>query len=536
MRKLRSASSRTPVSSGDSAAARSAAGPTVHRRREVAPHPSRETTVAAVDLGSNSFHMVLARVGLGHLLIVDRLREMVLLSSGLSESGDLDAPSQRRALQCLRRFGQRVRALPGKSVRVVGTQTLRLLNNNGAFLEKAAAALGHPVEVLKVDEESRLIYRGVAADLAEDGERRIVIDIGGASTELIVGERLSPLKCFSLPLGSGLLSRRHFDGGIIRRKRMQQAKDEVRSAIEPFRREIQGLQWKQVIGSSGTIRAVERVVRLCHSNRAELTSESVRWLEQKVLEAGTIERIRMDGLSSERRPVFPGGVAILTALFEALELRALRVSEGALREGLLYEMTGLHPHKGDDIRDSTIDALAHRHHVDLQHAERVAVTACSCLKQVGWKWGLESETPRRFLRWAALLHEIGLSIAHDQHHRHGAYVLEHSDMPGFAREEQMLLSTLVGAQRKKIDKTLRPDLPPYLRTTALYLAILLRLSVILQRARDHSPLPAFSLEAGRRSLRLRFPRRWLDQHPLTRSDLEQEESHLRRLAFDLKVD
>jgi len=496
--------------------------------------------LAAVDLGSNSFHMVVARYSLGQLVIIDRLREMVRLASGVEENGRLDKDAAARALACLERFGQRLRAMHADSVRVVGTNALRLARRKLAFLERAREALGHPIEIISGREEARLIYSGVAHTMPSEPGRRLVVDIGGGSTELIIGEGLVPLELESLQMGCVSLSERFFRDGKLSAKRIARARLAARLELEPVRAAFRKRGWDRTAGSSGTIRAIGEALRELDPLATTITPAGMDRLLGRLAEVGNMRELKLSAVTEERRPVFPGGAAILAEILDGLGIREMRVAEGAMREGLLYDMVGRFT--DEDARERTVRAMQRRYHVDLAQAERVEATVLDFLRQTRAAWrlddpraeqhGMEAE---RALKWAARLHEIGLDVSHSGYHRHGAYLLENADMPGFPREEQRLLARLVGGHRRKLSLEGLDELIPPWDRSALYLIVLLRLAVLLHRGRGPAALPPIALTARPRSLEVKFPGRWLKDHPLTSADLQQEIDYLKPHGFRLRV-
>jgi exopolyphosphatase/guanosine-5'-triphosphate,3'-diphosphate pyrophosphatase len=490
--------------------------------------------IAAVDLGSNSFHMVVARHTHGQLTIMDRLRETVRLASGLDEHGRLSREVTERALVCLERFGQRLRDMNAETVRVVGTNTFRQARRKGAFLDRAREALGHPIEIIAGIEEARLIYLGVTHSSPGEPGNRLVIDIGGGSTEFIIGEGVHTKQLESLRMGCVTMSKQFFDDGEINEKRMKRARMAVRIELEPIVERYKATGWEQTLGSSGTIRSLADVARACGSADGSITLEALENAIEQALRAGHINRLRLPGLDEDRVPVFTGGLAILTEIIHSLDIRSMRAADGALREGLLYDLLGRHT--DEDARVRTVRAMAARYHVDLLQAERVEITALKLLHDLEQVWAISEPLAQLVLGWAARLHEIGLDISHSHYHRHGAYLLENSDMPGFPREEQRLLAVLVGAHRRKLNLEVLEDLVPPWHLKAELLIVLLRLAVLLNRGRSKVPLPEIKLAARIRMLELKFPARWLDDHPLTRADLEQESDLLKAVGFRLKFE
>jgi len=499
---------------------------------QVRPGEAAEV-MAAVDLGSNSFHMVVARNQHGEPSIVDRLREMVRLASGLDDDGVLDGASQERALACLRRFGQRLRDMRAHQVRVVGTNTLRRAGNAEVFLAQAEEALGHPVEVISGIEEARLIYLGVShyADFTDGAN--LVIDIGGGSTELIIGEGYEPQHLESLYVGCVGVSRAHFSDGKLSAKRFERARLAVRLELRPIAATFRRRGWKRAVGSSGTVRAACEVAQELRLADNGVTLAAVEAVIEELIKARHVEDLRLPGLGPERAPVFAGGMAILAEIMSTLKIERLDISSGALREGLLYDMLGRL--QDEDARDRSIRAMQRRYHVDLEQAARVEATAAALLDQVARGWNLAAQRFRQLLVWAARLHEVGLDIAHARYHHHGGYLIENSDLPGFVRLEQQLVARLVTLHRRKLDDPFLDELPGSWRAPLFKLVVLLRLATLLHRSRSPSDLPTIGLVPGKDSLELKFPHGWLDDNPLTAADLEQEEDWLRARGFELTL-
>jgi exopolyphosphatase / guanosine-5'-triphosphate,3'-diphosphate pyrophosphatase len=489
--------------------------------------------MAAVDLGSNSFHMVVARADQGHPSIIDRLREMVRLASGLNQHGYLDNASQERALACLRRFGQRLRDMQAHQVRVVGTNTLRGARNADAFLAAAEQALGHPVEVISGIEEARLIYLGVShhTDTAEGSN--LVVDIGGGSTELIIGEGYEPKYLESLSIGCVGLSQEQFEDGKLSEKRFARARLAVRLELRPVAAAFRRLGWRRAIGSSGTVRAAGDVAHELGFAESGVSLGALERVIARMIEARRIDELDLPGLGPDRAPVFAGGVAIFAEIMSTLKIEQMQISSGALREGLLYDMLGrLHD---ADARERSIQAMQRRYHVDMEQAVRVEATSAALIAQVERGWHLGDKRYRQLLVWAARLHEVGLDIAHSRYHHHGGYLLANADMPGFVRLEQKLLAALVTFHRRKLDDPFLADVPADWRGPLFKLIVLLRLAVLLNRSRSPDELPQIELTPGNDLLDVRFPEGWLDRNPLTAADLEQEHSWLQARGFELKI-
>lgn len=486
--------------------------------------------VAAIDLGSNSFHMVVASLRGGELILIDRLREMVRLAAGLTPSRNLSPEVQLRALECLERFGQRVRGMPHGTVRAVGTNTLRAARNAQAFLIMAEQALGHPIEIISGIEEARLTYLGVANSLAANGRRRMVMDIGGGSTEFIIGVDNTPRDKESLRMGCVSMSLAHFGDGKITPKRFRRAVIHAQQELEPIEHTFSSDHWDEAVGSSGTLRAVQRIVQAAGWSRDGITAEGLNRMVDAMLAAGHIDRLHLPELSPDRRPIVVGGAAIIHAAFNVLRIPVMKVADGALREGLLHDLLGRL--FDDDVRSRSVTALAARYHVDTAHAGRIRDTSRRLLEQWAWNGPIERDVARLWLDWAAELHEIGLDIAHSQYQKHGAYIAANADLAGFSRHEQNILAALVRAHRRKFPTKLFRELPAPWNEAGKNLAVILRLAAVLNRGRHVLP-PDMTLNRNENGIALRFPDGWLNDHPLTSADLEQEAEYLRGADISL---
>lgn len=489
-------------------------------------------SIAAIDLGSNSFHMIVARLHDGQLIVVDKLREMVRLAEGITEQEDLLPEVEARAIECLERFGQRIRDFPSSSVRAVGTNTLRNASRAGDFLHRAEQALGHPIDIITGVEEARLIYLGVSHGIAENSSQRLVMDIGGGSTELIVGKAFNPRYMESLEMGCVSMTKRFFADGEITSKRISSAILMARNEVFPHRKAFKNLGWQQAIGASGTIRAVRAVLLENGWSSEGIPLEGLRTLVNALSEFQHIDQISLPGLSPERAPVFLGGVLVLLGTFESLGIEQMVVSDCALREGLIHDQQGRIKH--EDTRTSSVSNLAQRYHVETEQAERVAHSASHILASLKQSWSLGEENHHNWLSWAAQLHEIGLDIAHKHYHHHGAYIIEHSDLAGFSQQEQRAMARLVRLHRRKFQPDLIADIPKRWQKPITRLAIILRLAFILNRSRSSHPQPDYRCYAKGKKLEIHFPKDWLDEHPLTRADLEQEAAWLDKAGFTLQ--
>ncbi len=488
--------------------------------------------IASVDLGSNSFHMLVARYELGSLQIIDRMREMVRLAAGLGDDGSLDEAYRGRALACLSRFGQRLSGLPTTRVRAVATNTVRRLADPRAFLDGAEHELGHAIEVAPGREEARLIYLGVAHAFPRLPGRRLVVDIGGGSTEFIIGEGLDALETESLQMGCVVSTKHLFPDGSITRKRWSRARTEIAVELRQFAPVYRARGWSEAIGSSGTIKALGSISRELGAGDWVVTRDSLSQIREVIVAAGHVDNIRLPDLSEQRRPVIAGGAVILDAVFEVLQLERMLISESALREGLLWDMIGRAEQR--DPRERAVAAWSRRYAVDLEQARRVEATAISMFEQVRRTWGLD-DAAEAWLRFASRLHEIGLAVAHSQHHLHAAYLVEHGDLPGFSSQEKQILAFLLHTQRRGPAAAMQrlAELPERVQQPVVAVAVLLRLAIRLHRARSDEALPAMELRASGSSLRLAIDESWLDARPLTRADLEQERKLLSNADFRL---
>ena len=475
-------------------------------------------TLAAVDLGSNSFRLEVARVAGDQLYPLDSLKETVRLAGGLGADKMLDEATQARALACLHRFGERLRGLSPEAIRCVGTSTLRVARNAEAFIPKAEIALGHPIEIVAGREEARLIYLGVAHSLAASPDRRLVVDIGGGSTELIIGHGLKPHERESLHMGCVNYSQRFFTGGKVDKAALKAAEMSARVEVERIARGFSGDNWQQAVGSSGTARALREILEQNGWSARGISADGLDQLRSQMLKAGHVDVLELAGLSRDRRPVIAGGFAIMAGVFAELGIEQMDVAETAMREGILYDLLGRF-HK-QDMREATVDEFMRRYHIDTQQAARIKRVAFKLLAAGGGG----DENDMRFLDWAARLHEIGLSVSHSGYHRHSGYILENADMPGFSRTEQARLALLARAQRGALLKV-QEFAAGEVSDNDRLLVWLLRQAVILCRSRAEPRLPEVKVEASARRFHLGLPDGWLGRRPLTQRALEEETSY-----------
>ena len=498
------------------------------------PHTPAENfpLIAAIDLGSNSFHMILAKTDQGEIRVLERLGDKVQLAAGLDEQRQLSEEAMQRGLTCLGRFAQLISDLPQGAVRIVGTNALREAVNRNTFIQRAEALLGHPVEVISGREEARLIYLGVSHSMPTSQGNRLVVDIGGGSTEFIVGQRFEPLVLESLQMGCVSYTQRFFRDGKITPGRYAQAYTAARLELMGIEYSLHRLGWQEAIGASGTIRAIGLAIQSAGLGNGEVNLQGLGWVKRKLLKLGDVEKLDIDGIKADRRSIFPAGLAILEAIFDAFGLQQMVHSEGALREGVLYDLIGRHQH--EDVRERTLSALMERYHVDLEQASRVEAKALSALQQVAADWGLQDEWHEELLVWAARVHEIGLDIAHYQYHKHGAYLVEHSELAGFSRQDQHMLALLVRGHRRNLPRERFAELGAE-GEKLLRLCVLLRFAILFHHIRGMRDMPSVDLQASAQALNIRFPLGWLENNPLTVADFAQEAEWLAKAGFRLRV-
>ena len=493
---------------------------------------TRQRYIAAIDLGSNSFHMVIVEEGpSGNLRIIDRVKEMVRLGAGLDENGFLRTEAEESALQCLLRFKQRLKDIPDHRIRAVGTNTLRAAKNGDLFQAKAESVLGHPISVISGHEEARLVYLGAAFDLASGGKQRLVIDIGGGSTELIIGKGDSPIHLDSLYMGCVSLTQQFFADGTITRDGMRRARQIVLREIEPIINVYRSLGWQQAVGTSGTIKAIDRVCNSLGMGQDWISWDGLVKVRKWLLKMATVENLEF--VSEQRRPVFPGGFVILETIFEHLKIDRMDISTGALREGVAYDLSGrLH---NEDSRFQGVKSMLNRFHTDAGQAKRVQQLALDFLDQVKSSWNLENPVDRKLIIWSSQLHEIGISVSYSQYHHHGAYIVEHSDIEGFSRQVQRVLGLLVHNHRQKITLNQIDLLPVNWSKRTLRLVILLRLAIAFLRGRSDLTDDRFNLFCRHQKIRIELSKKWVDDHPLTLFDLQTEREYLAAIDFDLDI-
>jgi exopolyphosphatase/guanosine-5'-triphosphate,3'-diphosphate pyrophosphatase len=488
--------------------------------------------IAAVDLGSNSFRLQVGRVVGNQIYPLDGLKETVRLASGLTANKTLDGPSQLRALDALRRFGEMLRGFDRGAVRAVATNTLRVAKNAPQFLVEAEAALGFPIEVIAGREEARLIYLGVAHTLPSPQVQHLIVDIGGGSTEFIIGRAIKPKLLESLYMGCVSYTLRYFPGGRVTKKLMKEAELAARKELQAIAHAYRAEGWQEAVGSSGTAKAIVDLLELNGLNPGGalgITRDGLERLRGALYEAGDAAKLKLEGLRPDRVPVLPGGVAIMSAVFREFGLERMTFSEGALRLGVLYDLLGRYHH--EDLREATVGNFMQRYEVDHRQAARVGRTALRLLGEMAPAATIGGHPERQFLSWAARLHEVGISIAHSSYHKHSAYILENADMPGFSKRDQQRLARIVLGHRGKLDRVQVATRDP----ADWLLIFALRMAALLHRSRDDGPELPVRADVTSRGFQLTVNEAWLEDSPLTAAALADEAAQWAALGSHLRL-
>jgi exopolyphosphatase/guanosine-5'-triphosphate,3'-diphosphate pyrophosphatase len=488
------------------------------------------STLAAVDLGSNSFHCQVARVVGDQIYPLDSLREPVRLGAGLTKDKRLDEAAQERALACLKRFGERLRDFDRRAVRAIGTNTLRVAKNAAPFLRKAEAALGFPIEVVAGREEARLIYLGVSHELPVSREKRLVVDIGGGSTEFIIGAGHRSLKLESLFMGCVSYSLRFFEDGKVSKSAMKQAELAARAELQPIVASFSRGNWQQAVGSSGTVRAIADIMQQNGFDDGNITPAGIDRLRSYLIKVGDMDKAELAGLKPDRVPVFAGGLAIMNAVLSELNIESMVTTDVAMRQGVLYDLLGRVHHR--DMRDVTVAQFMQRYHVDALQARRVAELALALYRKLTAESGEPDDTAMQRIAWAARLHEIGISVAYSGYHKHSAYIVNNAEMPGFSNDEQLALSLLVAAHRRSLNKVSK-RLEEHDMDWSMVFA--LRLAALFYRSRADVALPPLQTKLQGKKVRLTVDPGWLARNPLTVTALLDEVREWDRIGFELKV-
>ncbi|EKO3406872.1 exopolyphosphatase [Vibrio fluvialis] len=489
--------------------------------------------IAAIDLGSNSFHMVVAKVVDQDLQLISRHKQRVRLASGLDAQKNLDNAAIERGLECLAMFAERLQGFEADNVRIAATHTLRQANNAHIFLQRAREVMPFPIEIIPGTEEARLIYLGVAHTQPQT-ESMLVVDIGGGSTEMIIGKGFEAELVNSKQMGCVSYTDRYFSNGKLSKKNFAQAILAAEQKLESIASKYCKLGWQTAFGSSGTIKAIYEVLIGLGHDDGIITAERLNKLIDKLCEWDSIDDIQLSGLTDDRKPVFAAGVAILAAIFKDLKIKEMFFSDGALREGLLYEMEDRF--KYSDIRLRTTENLASKHLVDLEHAAKVKGHAREFLDQVADELGLKKNSELfDLLEWGALLHEVGLSISLQAFHRHSAYILRHTNMAGFNNEQQLVLSTLARFQRKSLKLNEMEDFSLFKKKHIVGLIRVLRLAILVNGQRNDDPLPELTLSAHDDEWKLECAdKEWLENNKLLHADLLSEQEYWHSVGWQLE--
>lgn len=489
--------------------------------------------MAAIDIGSNSFHLAIARLDHGEVRKVASMSEKVQLAAGLDDNNILSEEAQQRGLDCLSRFVGRLESVSADRLRIVATNALRQAKNADEFIKRANEILPKPIEIIAGREEARLIYLGVSHTNASS-DKRLVIDIGGGSTEFIIGQEFEPILTESLQMGCVAFTKSYFEDGNITEKAFDKAIAAARKEILAISGQYQKTGWSGVIGSSGTIKAVRNVLvaQGWADEQERITYQGVKSLEKLLIKIGDVDDIELEGVKEHRKAVFPAGVAVLRAIMKVLGIDTITYSDGALREGVMYDMLGRFA--SEDVRDRSVHALIQRYSVDKRQAERVVKTSHCLFEQVQHRLGLTSEDDD-LLRRAAFLHEIGLAISHSGYHRHSAYLLEHSDVPGFSQVDQLRMAQLVLNHRRKLKSDGFAQVKMIGGDSLAYLCLLLRLAVLAHHSRSDFDRPILTLKVV-------TSEHWQiaidadsEDYPLLLSDLSDEIEQFAKWHIQLEV-
>ena len=491
--------------------------------------------IAAIDLGSNSFHMVVANIVDEDLQIVSRHKQRVRLSSGLNKKRVMDEESILRGLDCLSMFAERIQGFEVDDVRIAATHTLRYAKNAKEFMHRAREVLPFPIEIISGIEEARLIYLGVAHTQPES-KSKLVIDIGGGSTEIIIGHEFEPQLLNSTLMGCVSFTNNFFSDGELSKKNFVNAdiasRQEFKSLVKSYKKH----GWEIAFGSSGTIKAIREVLISLGHVDGIITRKRINKLIEVLCEFDVIDNIKLSGLAEDRKPVFAAGVAILNAVITDLSINELHFSDGALREGLLYEMEDRF--QRSDIRMRTTENLARKHSVDLNHAEKVKLQAALFLKQLSSVVNIKKDDElASLLGWGALLHEAGLSISYQAFHRHSSYILQHTNMPGFNQEQQMVLSALARFQRKSLKIGELGDFSLFKKKNIIQLIRILRLSILLNGQRNDDELPELYIDINSENTNHWIissdDKHWLENNILLHADLVIEQEYWHKVDWEL---
>jgi exopolyphosphatase/guanosine-5'-triphosphate,3'-diphosphate pyrophosphatase len=469
-------------------------------------------TLAVVDLGSNSFRLEIGRVEGDQIYRLDTWRETLRFGAGLDSKGRITPAAARLARACLARFRERLAGVHPSAVRAVATNAFRVARNAAQFLPQAERALGFPIDVIPGVEEARLIYLGAAHELSPSPRSRLVIDIGGGSTEFIIGRNFEPERLESLTIGCVDMTQRFFADGEITAAVLRTGETVARAEIEAIAHDFGPQHWQDAYASSGTASALEEILEQNGFSDGGITPGGLARLRRRLIAAGSVDKLRLNALKSDRVPVLAGGLVIMSAAMAELKVERIDAVGGALRLGVLHDLLGRTTAR--DARETTVQRFVERYGVEATHAEHVRDLASRLFRQCVPDADADA---RQLLGWAALLHEIGMSVSHLGFHKHAAYILQHADMPGFSAREQQRLAWLVLGCRGGLSKIRGALDDPLFRAQVLAL----RLAVIIHHARAMVASPRIALQSGP-PIRFSVSPRWLKAHPLSAHLLDKE--------------
>lgn len=496
--------------------------------------PEDQALFAAIDIGSNSFRLEIGQLDHGHIQRTEYIKEAVRQGAGLDEDGNLDDAAIERGVKCLARFGERLQGFKKSQVRAVATQTLREANNSAHFLKLAKKALGFEVQVISGPEEARLIYQGVSRFLPQSDDRRVVVDIGGRSTEFVIGQGFQAKQTASLHVGSVAWSIKHFSDNTFTERTFMRAQIAAESVLETLGSKFSHEHWDVAYGASGTVGAIADILVNYGREPDTITLEGLEWLKKELIKAKSPDKIRLDGLKEERKAVIGGGLSIMLAVFEFLGITTLSAAKGALRHGLQYDMLARN-NDMIDLRKASVLGLVTKFNADEQQADKVAQVSCAIFQQLTAKSAFsddEIEMHEQHLRWASLLHEIGAAVSPINAHKHGSYMIDHIEPPGFSQNELHRLSLLVLGHRSKLKK-LPIDFDDTLFVTQI---AALRLAVILCHARIMPNLLGIKAKQHKDKIQLTLSKNWTEQFPQSYYLLEEESAVWHKTDWSLSIE
>lgn len=492
---------------------------------------------AAIDLGSNSFHLIIIRKQEQSTQVIDSHKEMIRLRSGLDKNGYLTEKAFTSGIECLAKFGQLLKNIPSSQVRAVGTNTLRNAKNSHDFLAQAQEHLGHDIDVISGEEEARLIFLGVSHGLPNNHKQHLIIDIGGGSTEFIIGKDFKHKHLSSTEMGCVSISQLFFEGCEISNSSLTKATNYCRRILKPHSYKLIKKNWDDAIGASGSIKSIGNMLKENNITNGEITLDGMLNIQKTLIKAGSIEKAINQGLKAlkeERIPVFIGGLIILIAAFQELKISKMLVSDHALREGLIYDNLGRLNQK--DVRESSVTALQTKLRADDKHAAKIATTAKNLLDDFKKTEKLKDQhlPLSQLLSWAAKLHEVGMSLSYKRYRQHSAYLVKNSELAGFSQQEQQILATIVQNHQGKFNNLAFEHFSKKQQIKLITLTLILRIAVLLHRNRKNNNID-LHLKTDKQTFTLFFNQQWLDSHPLTCEDLEAEAKQFEKLGFKLYI-